>query len=324
MSRKPSQVQGTPPPQTTSIPAEPLSTKAPTPVIDVDGDGEAAAAAERFELSKFELRNSMRGDPERALLYRAQDVMDVDGDEVEEVEELVDDEKPKTKAVKKVKKYKPLKTLLEDGTLLPDAAPKRQVAIKIMRSQETMYKSGHREAALLAKLNAADPDDKRHSYAIQIFLALSLFKKEFITHADTKPDNTLISHNKTRLKACDLGSAADASSAESTPTSYIVFRFYRAPGIILGLPYDSSLDTWSMGCTLFELSTGRILFPEYFDNLRAFFVNPSSGGDGAKVFSSKAERDVKTRLLDGNGGETNGVRDLDYAEGGVGASVLKG
>ena len=37
-------------------------------------------------------------------------------------------------------------------------------------------------------------------------------------------------------------------------------RFYRAPEIILGIPYDHSLDVWSIGCTLFELYSGKILF----------------------------------------------------------------
>ncbi|KAH8797208.1 hypothetical protein DL96DRAFT_1688773 [Flagelloscypha sp. PMI_526] len=45
----------------------------------------------------------------------------------------------------------------EDGTLLPDTAPKPQVAIQIIRSQRLWYKSGQREAALLAVLNAASP-----------------------------------------------------------------------------------------------------------------------------------------------------------------------
>lgn len=26
---------------------------------------------------------------------------------------------------------------------------------------------------------------------------------------------------------------------------------------VLGLPYDCSLDTWSIGCTLYELYTGK-------------------------------------------------------------------
>ncbi len=30
--------------------------------------------------------------------------------------------------------------------------------------------------------------------------------------------------------------------------------------IVLGMPYDYGIDIWSVGCTLFELYTGKILF----------------------------------------------------------------
>ena len=60
------------------------------------------------------------------------------------------------------------------------------------------------------------------------------------------------------LKICDLGSASDASENEITP--YLVSRFYRAPEIILGMEYDFAIDIWSIGCTLYEMYTGKILF----------------------------------------------------------------
>ena len=37
-------------------------------------------------------------------------------------------------------------------------------------------------------------------------------------------------------------------------------RYYRAPEIILDAPYHYSADLWSLGCTIFELLTGCILF----------------------------------------------------------------
>lgn len=97
------------------------------------------------------------------------------------------------------------------------------------------------------------------SYAVQMFLALSLLKKCDIMHADIKPDNILVSESKAVLKVCDLGSASDLKENEITP--YLVSRFYRAPEIILGLPYDCSLDTWSIACTLYELYTGQYVPP---------------------------------------------------------------
>ncbi|KAE8146542.1 kinase-like domain-containing protein [Aspergillus avenaceus] len=96
------------------------------------------------------------------------------------------------------------------------------------------------------------------AYAQQIFLGLSLLRKCNILHADLKPDNLLVNEQRNVLKVCDLGSASPATDNEITP--YLVSRFYRAPEIILGIPYDHAIDVWSIGCTLFELYTGKILF----------------------------------------------------------------
>jgi len=201
----------------------------------------------------------------------------------------------------------------------------REVAIKIVRSQETMYKAGLKEIAILNKLRSMDPEDKKHivqleghfvhrghlcmvfeslsmnlrevvkrfgkdiglniravrTYAYQLFLALSLMKKANIMHADIKPDNVLVNNGKTHLKLCDLGSASDVSEGEITP--YLVSRFYRAPEIILGLPYDTALDIWSIGCTLYELYTGKILFPGRSNNHMLLLIQELRGKFNTKM-----------------------------------------
>lgn len=111
----------------------------------------------------------------------------------------------------------------------------------------------------------------------------------------------------------------------------LVSRFYRAPEIILGLPYDTALDIWSIGCTLYELYTGKILFPGrtnnhmlllmmelkgrfnnklikkahfgdvHFDEQGAFLSGEQdkvTGGDVIrKVHISKPTRDLRARLM---------------------------
>ncbi|PON25727.1 CMGC/DYRK/PRP4 protein kinase [Trichoderma gamsii] len=101
------------------------------------------------------------------------------------------------------------------------------------------------------------------AYAYQIFVALAHMRKCSIIHADLKPDNILVNENRNILKICDLGTAidrSDAATAHTEITPYLVSRFYRAPEIILGMPYDYGVDMWSIGCTLYELYTGKILF----------------------------------------------------------------
>lgn len=97
-----------------------------------------------------------------------------------------------------------------------------------------------------------------HAYARQLFIALRLLRKCKIMHADLKPDNILLSEKFSTLKVCDLGSASDVTDNEIT--AYLVSRFYRAPEIIIGSKYDTQIDVWSAGATLFELATGQVLF----------------------------------------------------------------
>ncbi|KAI0514829.1 kinase-like domain-containing protein [Xylaria bambusicola] len=101
------------------------------------------------------------------------------------------------------------------------------------------------------------------AYAHQIFVALAHLRRCSIIHADLKPDNILVNETRNVLKICDLGTAidrSDAATAHTEITPYLVSRFYRAPEIILGMPYDYAIDMWSIGCTLYELYTGKILF----------------------------------------------------------------
>ena len=43
--------------------------------------------------------------------------------------------------------------------------------------------------------------------------------------------------------------------------TYIQSRFYRAPEIMLGIPYTAAIDMWSFGCIIAELHSGLPLFP---------------------------------------------------------------
>ncbi|GAB4828885.1 hypothetical protein Ancab_018545 [Ancistrocladus abbreviatus] len=97
------------------------------------------------------------------------------------------------------------------------------------------------------------------AYAKHLFIALKHLRNCGVLHCDIKPDNMLVNDAKNVLKLCDFGNAMFAGKNEITP--YLVSRFYRAPEIILGLPYDHPMDMWSVGCCLYELYTGKVLFP---------------------------------------------------------------
>ncbi|ONM02398.1 Protein kinase superfamily protein [Zea mays] len=277
--------------------------------IDVSGLGEGSPKSERsadmfcddiFGESPAGVRKSGKGDGlhvERNALHDNWD--DADGYYTYRFGELLDGHYEIIAAhgkgvFSKVVRAKDLKASKDDP---------EEVAIKIIRNKETMYKAGKQEVSILEKLASVDREDKRHcvrfissfmyrnhlclvfeslnmnlrevlkkfgrniglkltavrAYSKQLFIALKHLKNCKVLHCDIKPDNMLVNEAKNVLKLCDFGNAMLAGMNEVTP--YLVSRFYRAPEIILGLAYDHPLDMWSVGCCLYELYTGKVLFP---------------------------------------------------------------
>eukprot|EP00803_Ostreobium_quekettii_P006553 evm.model.scf_1561.2 EVM.evm.TU.scf_1561.2 scf_1561:11317-16881(+) len=96
-------------------------------------------------------------------------------------------------------------------------------------------------------------------FAVQILVSLKFLRSLRIIHCDLKPENILLKQpNRSAVKVIDFGSSCLEDERLYT---YIQSRFYRAPEVILGLPYGTAIDMWSLGCILAELYTGYPIFP---------------------------------------------------------------
>jgi len=79
-----------------------------------------------------------------------------------------------------------------------------------------------------------------------------------LVHSDVKPENILLSsYSRAKVKLIDFGSSCYLTDRQS---SYIQSRSYRAPEVVLGLPYDGKIDMWSLGCVIAEMYTGEVTF----------------------------------------------------------------
>lgn len=102
-----------------------------------------------------------------------------------------------------------------------------------------------------------------------------------LIHADLKPDNIMVTKDTQRIKLCDFGSCLTVD--EAAPTEYMVSRFYRAPEIMLGCPFDTPVDVWSAAVSLFELYTGKVMFPGRSNNEMLKFIMQTKGKIKAKL-----------------------------------------
>ena len=94
-----------------------------------------------------------------------------------------------------------------------------------------------------------------------------------IIHCDIKPENVLVKikldkeKSDISIKLTDFGTAC---LKNMIIYSQVQSLFYRAPEVILGIPYTQAIDIWSIGLVTVELFLGKPLIPGYseYDQLK--------------------------------------------------------
>ncbi|GFY56146.1 hypothetical protein TNIN_160961 [Trichonephila inaurata madagascariensis] len=112
--------------------------------------------------------------------------------------------------------------------------------------------------------------------AYQLCSSVKALHENGIMHTDLKPENICFvtsdftygiratrqqTYRKpicTNIRIIDFGSAIYFHDRRDID---VQTRTYRAPEVLCGLSWDQRIDIWSIGCILFELYTGKSLFP---------------------------------------------------------------
>lgn len=92
----------------------------------------------------------------------------------------------------------------------------------------------------------------------EILQAVDFLHGNRIVHRDLKPQNILVTHDG-HIKLADFG-LAKTYDFDMKLTSVVVTLWYRAPEVLLGQPYATPVDIWSIGCIIVELYTLNPLF----------------------------------------------------------------
>lgn len=126
------------------------------------------------------------------------------------------------------------------------------------------------------------PLNQVRQIAFQLCYAVNFLHHYGMIHTDLKLDNILFIDSSyttvynaekkmyklvdsTYIRLIDFGCAVDSESPRSGRISH---RYYRAPEVILNANWSQPVDVWSIGCILYELYTGNILFKTAEDDLQ--------------------------------------------------------
>ncbi|XP_056135250.1 homeodomain-interacting protein kinase 3 isoform X2 [Lampris incognitus] len=120
----------------------------------------------------------------------------------------------------------------------------------------------------------------------QVATALKKLKSMGLIHADLKPENIMLvdpMRQPYRVKVIDFGSASHVSKAVCS--TYLQSRYYRAPEIILGLPFCEAIDMWSLGCVIAELFLGWPLYPGALEYDQIRYISQTQGLPGEHLLN---------------------------------------
>ncbi|KAK9472942.1 kinase-like domain-containing protein, partial [Dipodascopsis tothii] len=192
---------------------------------------------------------------------------------------------------------------------------KKVVAIKVLNldTAEDEVKDVQREVALLTQLNQGDAQniiryhgshlvgarlwivmDYCSGGSVRTLLAMGKIEEKFtsvivrelllalhyihrcgVIHRDIKAANILVT-NDARVQLCDFGVAAQISANHPKRSTIAGTPYWMAPEVITeGASYNFKADIWSVGITVYEMSTGQPPYSEQ-DGMRAMFLIPRS------------------------------------------------
>ena len=90
-------------------------------------------------------------------------------------------------------------------------------------------------------------------YFIQTCSAVNFLHSNNLVHRDLKPENLLLDDSN-NVKLCDFGWCVELNLGNRV--TFCGTYEYMAPEIINELPYNNSIDIWSLGILLYELIHG--------------------------------------------------------------------
>ena len=132
------------------------------------------------------------------------------------------------------------------------------------------------------KLSGYVDINKLRKISLHIISALSLLRRESIIHADVKPENIFLTWSDNchlvpqenassslkyylsdlpenfEVRLGDFGNSIQKSETSDYYGSFDIQTLqYRAPEVLMGMPFGPQIDMWSVGLVLLELWTGQ-------------------------------------------------------------------
>lgn len=100
--------------------------------------------------------------------------------------------------------------------------------------------------------------------SVQLISAILTLHQHHIIHGDIKPANILLLEAQ-HIALTDFGLSIIKEHPHEDFSHRVGTHTYRAPESMLKVRWNEKIDIWALGCTLYEMAYGTVLFPSQRD-----------------------------------------------------------
>jgi serine/threonine protein kinase len=177
--------------------------------------------------------------------------------------------------------------ILEASIMSSISHPYLNRALRIQASDKKLYIIQELAVTDLAQYTRRDKKNYKPSlqelqkWCYSLCHAVFALHNENIIHADIKANNVLLYADGT-VKLTDYTLATKKWSPGDKFTHNVCTCTHRPLECYLRQSWDESLDIWALGCTLYEIAYGELLFP-YQGSIESIVSNATKGKKDAKI-----------------------------------------
>jgi serine/threonine-protein kinase len=121
------------------------------------------------------------------------------------------------------------------------------------------YLKGH-DLSRHKQVDTLLPIDVVLDIGIQVASALDFAHKHDVVHRDIKPANIIYDESTGEVKVTDFGIACLTNSSKTRTGTMLGSPSYMSPEQVMGDKVDGGADLFSLGTTLYQLTTGQLPF----------------------------------------------------------------
>lgn len=142
------------------------------------------------------------------------------------------------------------------------------------------------------KQNGQLSEHLAQSITLQLLTGLSYIHSRNIIHRDIKTSNILIAKDSI-VKIADFGVSVNSEKLCINSKYFNGSLYWMAPELFIGENYDNRVDTWSLGCTIIEMITGKVPFIDEYPHIYSVYFSKIKQFTIPKTFQTVNSETIK-------------------------------